>query len=142
MDLFEETVRKEYEPIREKGRLGITKGNKLDPYVLAKHRLGESLKKYQDFSKADRKNLQDEFSGFVDLPVLNLETFAAVLSFLKDFPSPTPDNFVDDIISPYFTRLLPTKNISPQEKKELFIRLKAQFLKYIVAIYTYREKYN
>jgi|SRR5579883_1091450 len=148
MDIFEETVRKEYEPIKESGatRVGFAKGfrgrQKVDPVILAAYKLGETLKKYPEFSKAERGNLQNEFEGFADLPVVNLETFASVLAFLKDYPNLTLMQFEDNIIVQYFGRLLPTKDISIEERKQLIIRLKAEFLKYIVAINTYRSRYN
>jgi hypothetical protein len=115
MDVFEEGIRREYEPFREEGpsRIGFAKGfrgrQKVDPRVQAAYNLNKKLEKYPDFTKEARQNLQNEFEGYNDLPVVNLETFAAVLSFLKDYPNFTPEQFKDDTVVQYFTRLLPTK---------------------------------
>jgi hypothetical protein len=143
MDVYEEGIRKDYEPMYEgKSRVGFEVGRvgrvKVNPSELAAYNLYKTLEKYPEFTKEARKIVQDEFVNFSGLETMNLEVFSSVLTFLKTYPKPTPENFKDEIIIEYFSRLLPTREISPEEKKRLLIKLKAMFLKYIVAIYSYR----
>lgn len=143
MDVFEEGIRKDYEPMREKGsRVGFEAGQvgrrKVAPSELAAYNLFKTLEKYPEFTKEARSDAQAEFSGFNDLAVMNLETFASVLTFLKHFENPSPADFKDEVILPYFSRLLPTRDITEEERKRLIVRNKAVFLKYIRAILSYR----
>jgi hypothetical protein len=149
MNYFEEGVKSGYDAGEKGSRVGYEIGFKpgpgrvkVDPSVLAAYKLNKILEKYPEITKDARNQIQSEFEGFTDLPVLNLEAFASVLTFLRDYPNPTPNEFKDEIIAQYFVRLLPVKEISSEERKRLIIRLKAQFLKYIVAIKNYRESFD
>ena len=104
-----------------------------DPKYLAAYNLNRALMKYPDFTEQARTNIQNEFLDMPDLAVLNIDTLAAVLAFLKNYPEPTPETFQDEIILEYFENLIPNK---PQ--KNINMLLKAQFLKYIRAIKTYQ----
>lgn len=143
MDVFEEGIRRGYETGRGKtNRVGFETGQigrrKVAPSELAAYNLYKILEKYPEFTKEGRMAAQDEFSGFNDLAVMNLETVASVLTFLKIYPDPTPEEFKDEVIVKYFDRLLPTKAISAEERAKLIVRIKAVFLKYIRAIRSYR----
>lgn len=139
MEIFEEKIVSDFERTKE-GRTRVGFGEKrLTGQEIAGYNLFKALEKYPDFTKEARFDLQEEFVDFKDLGVLNLDTFAAVLAFLKLYPEPTPKNFEKDVL-PYFSRLLPSRKISPEEKKRLTIRLKAQFVKYIRAINLFREE--
>ena len=146
MDIFEEGVRTGYEPSKGGYRVGYSgfefdkykKGQKVDPKFLAAYNLNKTLEKYPEFTKEARTEIQNEFTDFPDLAVMNLETLASVLFFLKYHPKPVPKDFSDENIVEYFSRLIPDK-ITSTEKERYIIRLKAQFLKYIRAINTYRS---
>ena len=148
MDLFEEEVRGGYDPKEGFSRIafggfGIEKykrGERVDPKVQAAYNLNKTLEKYPEFTKDARMQIQAEFSKFPNIAVMNLETIAAVLNFLRFYPNPTPNEFKDDIIVEFFSRLLPDKSISSTERQNLIIRLKAEFLKYIQAILAFRSE--
>lgn len=143
MDVYEEGVRSGYAGARVgMGGFGIDsykKGQKVDPKIQAAYNLNKTLEKYPEFTKDARTEIQNEFSTFPDIAFVNLEAFAAVLNFLKIYPNPTPAQFRDEIILEYFTRLMPDKITSSDERLRLILRLKAQFIKYIVAIKNFRE---
>ena len=143
MDVYEEGVRSGYAGARVgMGGFGIDaykKGQKVDPKIQAAYNLNKTLEKYPEFSKDARTEMQNEFSSFPDIAFVNLEAFAAVLNFLKVYPNPKPEQFRDEIILEYFTRLIPDKAITSDERLRLILRLKAQFIKYIVAIKNFRE---
>src|SRR5204863_8591038 len=100
------------------------------------YNLYKTLEKYPEFTKDARSRYQAEFVDFPGIESMNLEALASVLTFLKNYPRPSPENFRDEVIIEYFTRLIPTKEILPEDRKRLIIKLKALFLKYIVAIYS------
>jgi len=142
MDIFEETIQEGFERTKE-GRtrvgLGLAK-KRLTPNELAGYNLFRVLEKYPGFTQDARTEIQNEFTDMDDLPVMNMETFAAVLSFLRLYPSPTPKDFRDENIVPFFERLFPDKSLTDEEKERLIVRLKAQFIKYITAINRFREE--
>ena len=124
----------------EGGRVGFEQPLMLkNPQAVASYNLYKTLEKYPDFTKEARNTIKNEFANFPDLPVLNLETLASVINFLKDIPNPTPEDFTDENILPYFSRLIPDKPMNADERKRILIRLKAQFLIYIRAVRTFRE---
>jgi len=139
-------IRRDYEPFSKgRGRVGLGDDRsgkvgrvKVSPQELAGYNLFRTLEKYPEFTKEARSNLQNELQGMPGVETMNSEILGATLAFLRSYPKPTKENFKDEIISEYFTRLIPTKKITEEERKRLFIKLKALFLKYIVAIYTYR----
>jgi hypothetical protein len=143
MDVYEEGIRSGYEGARIGfGGFGIDaykKGQKVDPSVQAAYNLNKTLEKYPEFSKDARTEIQNEFVTFPDIAFINLEALASVLNFLKIYPNPTPEQFRDNIIIEYFTRLMPDKPLSNDDRSRLILRLKAQFIKYIVAIKNFRE---
>lgn len=145
MDVQEEGIRKDYE-FEEKSRVGFEAGRvgrmKVSPSELAAYNLYKTLEKYPEFTKEARTTIQNEFINFPGLESINLEVFSSVLTFLKTYPKPSPENFKDETIVEYFSRLLPIREISGEEKKRLIIKLKAMFLKYIVAIYSYRASFE
>jgi hypothetical protein len=142
MEVYEEGIQKGYEA-RTSGRITYGKGRfKLSPA----YNLFKTLEEFPEFTKEARVEIQNEFEDFPDLKVLNLKVFASVLSFLRKYKKPgkndelTINLLTDDIMMEYFSRFLPDdKKITLQEKKHLIIRLKAQFLKYIIAIVRYRS---
>ena len=141
MEFFEETIQTGFEPSGIK-RVGFADGprRKLTPNEIAGNRLLKTLEKYPDFTQDARIDIYNEFIDFPDLPVINLETFVAVLAFLKRYPQPVKKNFSDKNILPYFSRLMPTKKISSEEKERIILRLKAEFIKYVIAIGNYRRE--
>lgn len=143
MDVYEERIVSGFAGARVGiGGFGIDaykKGQKVDPKVQAVYNLNKTLEKYPEFTKDARTELQNEFLSFPDITFVNLEAFAAVLNFLKIYPNPKPEDFRDEIILEYFTRLIPDKINTPDDRLRLIIRLKAQFVKYIVAIKNFRE---
>ncbi len=138
----EEEIKKDYEPFEGGSRVGFDTGRvgrvKVSPNELAAYNLYKILEKYSEFTKEARSRIQTEFVDFPGLDSMNLEALASVLTYLKTYPQPSPESFRDEVISEYFTRLLPTKKITSEEKKRLLIKLKSLFLKYIVAIYSFR----
>ena len=145
MNVFEEKIRRDYEPMRESGsRVGFEKGRigrvKVDPSELAAYNLYKVLEKYPEFTKESRSQIQNKYKNLEGLETMNLEVLSSVLTFLKNYPEPTPESFKDEIILEYFSRLLPTKEILPSEKKRFIIRLKSQFLKYIRFINNFEKE--
>ena len=142
----EEEIKKDYEPFEGGSRVGFDMGRvgrvKVSPNELAAYNLYKILERYPEFSKEYRSRIQTEFVDFPGLDSMNLEALASVLTYLKTYPQPSPESFRDEIISEYFTRLLPTKEVTGEEKKRLLIKLKSLFLKYIVAIYSFRASEN
>ena len=141
----EEEIRRDYEPMYEGGsRVGFEQGRvgrmKVPPNELAAYNLYKTLEKYPEFTKEARSRFQAEFVDFPGIETMSLEVLSSVLTFLKNHPKPTPENFRDENISEYFTRLFPTKEISAEERKRLIIKLKSLFLKYIVAIFSFRAE--
>jgi hypothetical protein len=140
----EDEIRKDYEPFEGGSRVGFEQGRvgrmKVPPNELAAYNLYKTLEKYPEFTKEARSRFQAEFVDFPGIETMSLEVLSSVLTFLKNHPKPTPENFRDENISEYFVRLLPTKEISAEEKKRLIIKLKALFLKYIVAIFSFRTE--
>ena len=140
-----EEIRRDYEPMYEGGsRVGFEQGRvgrmKVPPNELAAYNLYKTLEKYPEFTKEARSRFQAEFVDFPGIETMSLEVLSSVLTFLKNHPKPTPENFRDENVSEYFTRLLPTKEISSEEKSRLIIKLKSLFLKYIVAIFSFRAE--
>ena len=144
MDVYEEGIKSGFEGARVGfGGFGIDaykKGQKVDPKVQAAYNLNKTLEKYPDFTKDLRTQIQNEYVNFPDIQFVNLETFASVLNFLRQYPNPTPNEFRDEVILEYFSRILPDKVMSVDDKARLILRLKAQFIKYIVAIKSFQEK--
>ena len=143
MDIYKEELVTEYEGTGRTGYKGFgfekfRTGEKVEPKYQAAYNLNKTLEKYPGFTKEARSEIQEEFVDFPDLHVLNLEVLASVLDFLRLIPQPTPEDFRDEVIGVYFERLIPTKPITSAEKTLIYIRLKAQFLKYIVAILNFR----
>ena len=142
MDIFEERIVRGYEPIKEGNRVGFEMGRvgrfKVKPSVLAAYNLFKVLEKYPEFTKEARGQNQKYYEDMEGLETMNLEAFASVLTFLKNYPAPTPENFEDATILQYFSRLLPKKEVP--DKANIILRLKVQFLKYIVAINTYKQE--
>jgi hypothetical protein len=145
MNVYEEGIRKESE-YEEKSRVGFEVGRvgrvKVSPSELASYNLYKTLEKYPEFTKEARSSIQNEFANFPGLETINLEVFSSVLTFLKSHETPKAEDFKDENIIEYFSRLLPTREISAEERKRLVIKLKAMFLKYIVAIFSYRESFK
>lgn len=140
MEIYEEKIRTDYEPIRNApSRLGFEKGRvgrvSVSPLELAAYKLYKVLEKYPDFTKEARSQIQGEYKDFEGLDTLNLEVFASVLTFLKYHPEPSPEDFKDEVISEYFSRLTPANATD----KNRMLRLKAEFLKYIVAIKDFKR---
>ena len=140
-----EDIRRDYEPMYEGGsRVGFEQGRvgrmKVPVNELAAYNLYKTLEKYPEFTKEARSRIQTEFVDFPGIETISLEVLSSVLTFLKNHPKPTPENFRDENIIEYFTRLFPTKEISVEERKRLIIKLKALFLKYIVAIGAFRSE--
>jgi len=138
----EEKIRTDYEPIREGGsRVGFERGRigrvKVTPEELASYNLYKVLEKYPEFTKEARSQIQKQYNNFEGLDTMNLEVFASVLTFLKNHPTPTPDDFKDEVILEYFSRILP---VSSPDKKRIILRLKAQFLKYTIAITNFKRQ--
>lgn len=142
MDFFEETIRTGYDPSGS-SRVGFEiNKQRITPNESAAFRLYKVLENYPEFTQNARIDIQNEFTDFPDLPVINLETFASVLSFLRLRPKPTPKDFKNENIVPYFSRLLPDKKMTTDERKRAIIKLKAQFYRYIVAINAFREEFE
>lgn len=145
MDLFEEGILRGFESGVSRVGFGgfgfekYKKGEKVEPKFQASYNLNKTLEKYPEFTKEARTEIQTEFVDFPNLHVVNLEALASVLNFLKIYPNPTPNEFKDEIIIKYFSRLFPDKDLTPEERKNLITRLKAQFLKYIVAVKNFRN---
>ena len=146
MDIFEEEVKTGFEGGAVRvgfagfGFERFRKGEKVDPKIQASYNLNKTLEKYPNFSKESRTEIQNEFANFPNLQVLNLETLASVLNFLKFFPDPKPKDFKNEVIVVYFSRLIPDKSLPVEEMDRLILRLKAQFLKYIVAVNEFRRE--
>jgi hypothetical protein len=129
-------IQSEYDAIKGTGRTTFGPGRfKFGPdYYLLK-----TLEKYPNyFTKEGRYEVQTEYADFPDLGNLNLDVFVSVLIFLRDYPEPKPEYFRDDIIVKYFEDLLPKEKQG--ERKRLIIRMKAQFLKYLRAITSFRQE--
>ena len=139
MDFFEETLTSDFEMTKEgQSRLGFGRlSQTMSPNEKAAFELYKTLENYGEFTQQARRQIQNEFVDFDDLSVLNMETMSAVLSFLHFNPDLLVEDFKDKNIVNYFQRLLPN-NISSTEKKRLIIRLKAEFIKYIIAIKQHR----
>ena len=142
MSFFEETLQTGFERTEEgRTRLGFEFKQIQNPDEKAAYELYKILNNYPEFTEAARREAQEEFLDFEDLSVLNLETMAAVLAFLKLNPNPSPESFKDENILVYFERLVPTeKKLTKQEKNRINLRLKAEFLKYITAINEFRRE--
>ncbi len=113
----------------------------MSPNELASWKLNQALEKYPIFTEDARQNYQNEFVDMPGLRTMNMKVLAATLSFLRSINNkPTPDTFKDNIILPHLNLLLPTKEISPDERKRLIIRFKAQLLIYIQAIEIFRNE--
>ena len=143
MDVFKEKIRTDYEPIRQMGsRLGFEKGRvgrvKVSPAELAAYNLYKVLEKYSEyFTKEARSQIQEQYKDFENLETINLEVFDSVLAFLKNHPKPTKEDFRDEVILQYFSRLLPSSTIGREKN---ILRLKAEFVKYYVAIANFNAK--
>lgn len=145
MDVFKEGLVNTYEPIKEIGsRVGFERGRigrvKVSPSELAAYNLYKVLEKYPQYTKESRGQIQNYYKDFEGLETMNLEIFASVLSFLKRYPEPTAESFKDENILEFFNSPI---NFIPEDatdKKRIIIRLKAEFLKYIVAISTYKQE--
>ena len=146
MEVENVDVRNDYEQYRTMNKGNFQSGkldySSLNNNELSAYNLSKILERYPEFNKQARSNIQQELSTFPHLYTMNLEILAAVLVFLKSYPSPKPEYFKDNIISAFFYRLLPNKKISDSETKRIYIKLKCIFLKYIVAINSYRSVLN
>ena len=150
MDVYKEGIRRGYDPKEGFARVtargfGFDKyrrGEKIDPKEQAAYNLNKILEKYPDFTKEARSEIQSEFVKFPTIATINLEALASVLSFLKYHPNPKPAHFKDENILPYFSRLIPVKQMPSEDLQIYIIRLKAEFLKYIIAINAFREQYE
>jgi hypothetical protein len=117
---------------------GLTR-RRMTPNKLAAWKLNQALENYPNFTEDARQNLQNEFVDMPQLRTMNMKVLAATLSFLQAVNNqPTPNAFRDEIILPHINILLPTTEISPDEKRRLIIRFKAQILIYIQAIEIFR----
>jgi hypothetical protein len=133
MQPYEQKIQTGYEQIKggkrsafeqERGRFKFSPS-----YYLLK-----TLEKYpNDFTKEGRYEIQTEYEDFPDLGILNLDVFVSVLLFLRKYPEPKPEHFKDEIIVKYFSF-----NETPD--KRMIIRMKAQFLKYLRAITSFRQE--
>jgi len=142
MNVYEEKIVKDYEPIKEIGsRLGFERGRigrfKINPSELAAYNLYKILEKFPEYTKEGRSQVQNFYKSFEGLENLNLKLFASVLSFLRKYSKPTPENFKDEIILEYISPLLPSKE---SDRKRLIVRFKADFLRYIIAIINYQNE--
>ena len=145
MDVFQEGISKSFEPIKSIGsRVGFERGRigrvKVSPSELAAYNLYKVLEKYPEYTKEARGQIQNYYKDFDGLETLNLNIFASVLSFLRRYPDPTPESFKDENIMEFFTSPVNFIPEDAKDKKRLKIRLKAQFLKYILAIKTYKSE--
>ena len=142
MDIFEEGVRREYEPRKGGGRVARTSFENLkykkDPKFLAAYNLNKALERFPAFTSDARSLLQNEFTELPDLPTTNLNLLASVLDFLRKYPNPKPKHFTYEILKPYFFEFLIEK-MSKDEREQYFIRFKAYFLKYLVIVNQYRS---
>ncbi len=142
MEIESVDVRNDYEQYRTLGK-GNAQGkidyDKLTPVQIAAYNLSKTLERYPEFSKDARMTIQNELIGLPGLDSMNTEILASVLSYLRSYPQPTAESFKDSVILEYFSRLLPNKKISEEDTKRIHIKLKCIFLKYIVAINSYRE---
>jgi len=117
----------------------ITRKN-MTPNELAAWKLNQALEKYPDFTEEARRNLQIEFVDMPGLRTMNMKVLAATLSFLNSINNqPSPAAFQDQYILSHINRLLPTKEISNQERRRLIVRFKAQLLIYTRAILFFRN---
>lgn len=132
------------EPERRKGDQGprfgtdLGRGGFMTPSQAAAWNLYKSLKNYSNIADTERQSYQSEFMNMPNLKSMNMETLAAVLSFLKDH-EPSVENFKNDVIVQYMHRLI-KEPVSDEERAKLIIMFKAQFLRYIRAIINYREE--
>lgn len=110
------------------------------PNELAAWKLNQALVKYPIFTEEARQNLQNEFVEMPSLRTMNMKVMAATLAYLRSINNkPSEETFKDEIILPHLALLLPTGDISPDERKRLIIRFKAQILIYIQAIEIFRS---
>ncbi len=111
----------------------------MTPNELAAWKLNQALQKYPLFTEDARQNLQNEFVDMPGLRTMNMKVLAATLSYLRAIDNkPTPNTFKDKIILPHLNLLLPTGDLTPDERRRLIIRFKAQILIYIQAIEIFR----
>ena len=109
------------------------------PNELAAWKLNQSLQKYPVFTEEARQNLQNEFVEMPGLRTMNMKVLAATLSYLRAIGNkPSQETFIDEIILPHLSLLLPTAELDPDERRRLIIRFKAQILIYIQAIEIFR----
>lgn len=139
MDLFEEKIVRGYEPTKNIGsRVGFERGQigraKVNPSELAAYKLYKVLELFPEFTKESRFQIQNYYKDLEGLENLNLKLFATAILFLRKNPEPNAENFKDENIMEYISNFLPTRDISPLEKKRLIVRLKADFLRYLVFI--------
>jgi hypothetical protein len=148
MDVYDEKIVQGFTGSSKRvafGGLGLDKiktGERIDPRVQAAYNLNKTLEKYPDFTKEARNQIQADYLDCPGIATVNLELLASVLNFLKDYPEPTPDDFRDSVITEYFTRLYPTKTLNSSEKNQMNIRIKAAFLRYIVAVQSFNQADN
>ena len=135
MDVFEEGLRKGFESGASRVGFAGFDFRKKDPKALAAFNLNRALSDYPEFTKEARTNIQNEFYDMPNLSVMNLPVLAAVLSFLRAYPEPTPEDFQDETIVEYFKNLFPDRL---EDRERFIIRMKAQFLKYIIAVKDYQ----
>lgn len=112
----------------------------MTPNELAAWKLNQALEKYPTFTEEARRNFQIKFVDMPGLRTMNMKVLAATLSFLNSINNqPSPPAFQDQYILPHINLLLPTKEISAEERRRLIVRFKAQLLIYTRAILIFRE---
>ena len=153
MSFFAEEITTGFEPIRGDGKSRVGYGlpsvmvgvkkvrQEYTPTETAAFELFKALGNYPEFTKEHRQNLQNEFFNMENLEFMNMESLAAVLSFLHSYPNYKPANFKNKTILGYFKNILPLNfgKLTKKEQKILHVRYKAQFLKYIRSINVFRE---
>ncbi len=128
---MEEGFQEEYEAVMGAKRAAFDVGRKK---FSPSYQLLKTLERYdKDFTKEGRYEILNEYEDFPDLGLINLDVFVSVLIFLRRYPEPKPEHFKDEIILPYFDKLF-----SNNKNERTIIRMKAQFLKYIVAINNFK----
>ena len=103
------------------------------PSEIAANKLSKALEKYPDITQEGRQIFRNEFVDMPNLRYMNMKVMAAVISFMNKNKF-VPENFKDDIIIPYMSQLLPKDGVSPEDRRRLIIRFKAQMLIYIRSI--------
>jgi len=121
-----------------KPRFGRVRSKIMTPAESAAYNLNKSLENFEDFDYEERQKLQNEFVKMDNLKYMNMDALAATLAFLKKYPKPSPQNFKDKAIVPFIEPVISQYKFDKEEKKRIIIRYKAQILRYIRAINSFR----